>query len=107
MRRIAAVFVCVGVLAGLLSAAPASAAPRRTPPIVLTVPAEALGYSSFPLTVDVANANPAVARTAALSTSWDQATWTPVSTWAVKGKGSKKFSMTTGETLGRLYLRVT
>ncbi len=105
-RRIAAALACVGVLVYLSAGQPASAAPTRTPPIVLTVPVEAPGYSSFPLTVAVANASPTVRRTAVLSTSWDKVAWTTVSTWAVKGAGNKSFTMTTSETLGRLYLRV-
>lgn len=93
-------------LVPMTGAPPALAAPR--PPIVITAPAEAPAYSSFPLSVDVPATTKAVRRSATLAASRDGTTFTSLSTWGVaRSGGSKPFSIDAGTTPGRVWFRVT
>jgi hypothetical protein len=85
----------------------AHAAPARIAPITITLPADAPAYGTAAIKVVVPPIASPVRRTAVLAGSWDQVTWTPVSTWRVTGQGVKAFAMSTGPTIGRLSLRVT
>jgi hypothetical protein len=85
------------------SAAPA--APR--PPIVMTAPAEAPAYSTFPVDIVVPKSATSVRRTATLTASRDGVTYTKLSTWRVPADGRKSFAMNSGEASGRVWLRTT
>jgi hypothetical protein len=106
-RVIVAIVAVLGtVLVPVMGMPTASAAPR--PPIVITAPAEAPAYSSFPLSVDVPATTRTVRRSATLAVSRDGATYASLGNWAVpRGGVSKPFSVNAGEVPGRVWFRVT
>lgn len=102
----AAAAAAAGVGIGALAIAPPALAAR--PPIVITVPAEAPAYSSFPMTVQVPATTKQVRRSATLAASRDGTSYEPLSSWGVaRGGGSKPFSVEAGTTTGRVWFRVT
>ena len=96
----------VTMVASLVAAVPAQAARA---PIVMTAPAEAPAFSTFPLEVVVPRTtapNAPTRRTATLSASRDGTTFAPLSTWRVgKAGGRKAFTIQAGEVIGRVWLR--
>ena len=84
-----------------------AATDARRPPIVLTAPDAAPAFSDFLLDVAVPRASEPMRRTGRLAASRDGVTFTGLSTWRVAPDGRKSFTVQTGETPGRVWLRVT
>ena len=99
-----AILALVAMLSGLVQ--PAAAASRKQAPVLIAAPSSAPANGTAAVTVSIAPVTSTVRRTAVLSGSWDLLTWTPISTWRVRGNGIRKFSLNTGSTIGVLTLRV-
>ncbi len=108
LSRRSALVLGVALLMLAAGASPArSTTDARRPPIVLTAPDTAPAFSAFPLEVTVPPVTTSVRRTGRLSASRDGVTFVSLSTWRVAPDGRKSFNVETGESTGRVWLRVT
>ena len=107
-RRAASACAVLALVAMLGSLAqPVAAVSRKPTPVLIAAPSSAPANGTAAVAVTVAPVTYTVRRTAVLSGSWDRLTWTPISTWRVRGKGIRRFTLNTGSTIGVLTLRVT